>query len=163
MIATFICQNTGGFFRISATEKALCSVERLLQPMPLSSSLPLLVREANEQLDEYFRGERTSFSLPLQLEGTAFLLSVWKRISAIPYGQTCSYADIARAIGRPAAVRAVGAACRANPFLIVVPCHRVVGKKGNLTGYVNGLSEKIRLLQLEKDTINRKEPDESSF
>ena len=153
MITTFVCKNAGGFFRISATEKALCSIERLPQSVPVSSVLPLLVKITNEQLDEYFRGERTTFTLPLQFRGTPFQLSVWKCIVAIPYGETCSYTDIAQAIGRPTSVRAVGAACRANPFLIVVPCHRVVGKKGKLTGYVNGLTEKMRLLQLEKDIL----------
>lgn len=108
MITTFVCKNTGGFFRISATEKTLCSIERLPQSVPVSSVLPLLVKIANEQLDEYFRGERTTFTLPLQFRGTPFQLSVWKCIVAIPYGETCSYTDIAQAIGRPTSVRAVG-------------------------------------------------------
>lgn len=163
MITTFICKNTGGFFRINATEKALCSVERLQQPMPLSPCLSLLVKEANGQLDAYFKGECTSFTLPLEFRGTPFQIAVWEHILAIPYGETCSYTDIAQAIGRPAAVRAVGAACRANPFLVIVPCHRVVGKKGNMTGYVNGISEKMRLLQFEKGNKNFRKCHNDSF
>ncbi len=101
------------------------------------------------QLTEYFAGERRSFDLPLGPAGTAFQRAVWEALAAIPYGELRSYRDIARAIGRPTAVRAVGAANGRNPLPIVVPCHRVVGSDGSLTGFAGGLDIKRRLLRLE--------------
>jgi O-6-methylguanine DNA methyltransferase len=99
---------------------------------------------------EYLRGERRQFTLPLDLRGTAFQIDVWNALCHIPYGETCSYAEIAREIGRERAVRAVGAANGANPVALVVPCHRVIGKNGSLTGYTSGgLDIKAALLQLE--------------
>lgn len=105
--------------------------------------------EVREQLEEYFAGRRRSFDLPLAPLGTRFQLEVWDALRAIPYGATTTYAAIARAIGRPRAVRAVGAANGKNPLSIVVPCHRVIGKDGTLTGYAGGLPSKRRLLELE--------------
>ncbi|HET9818964.1 MAG TPA: methylated-DNA--[protein]-cysteine S-methyltransferase, partial [Rhodanobacteraceae bacterium] len=90
------------------------------------------------QLDEYFAGERQQFDLPLRPSGTPFQLEVWGALLAIPYGETVSYADIARRIRRPRAVRAVGAANGANPLSIIVPCHRVIGSHGDLVGYGGG-------------------------
>jgi methylated-DNA-[protein]-cysteine S-methyltransferase len=105
--------------------------------------------EVRQQLDEFFAGRRRSFDLPLAPLGTPFQLEVWDALRAIPYGATTTYAAIARAIGRPRAVRAVGAANGKNPLSIVVPCHRVIGKDGTLTGYAGGLPSKRRLLELE--------------
>lgn len=102
------------------------------------------------QLAEYFAGERTGFDLPLAPVGTAFQLAAWTALRAIPYGETRSYAAQARAIGRPAAVRAVGAANGRNPLGIVVPCHRVVGSDGSLTGYGGGVDRKRWLLAHEQ-------------
>ncbi len=102
------------------------------------------------QLDAYFAGERTSFDLDLAPEGTTFQRDVWRALAAIPYGTTTTYSDIARSIGRPNAVRAVGAANGRNPLSIVVPCHRVVGRDGTLTGYAGGLAHKASLLALER-------------
>lgn len=102
------------------------------------------------QLHEYLGGRRSAFALPLAPSGTPFQRAVWSAIAAIPYGATKSYADIARALGAPAAVRAVGAATGRNPLSIVVPCHRVVGSSGSLTGYAGGLERKARLLALER-------------
>ena len=102
------------------------------------------------QLLEYFEGKRTAFDLPLDLRGTPFQLEVWRALLAIPYGETRSYAEIARAVGRPAAVRAVGAANGANPIAIVVPCHRVIAADGSLGGYGGGLELKARLLAMER-------------
>jgi len=102
-----------------------------------------------EQLDEYFAGKRKTFELKLAPRGTPFQLSVWNELLAIPYGSTCSYQEIANAIGRPAATRAVGAANGANPIPIVVPCHRVIGSNGSLTGFGGGIDVKRRLLALE--------------
>lgn len=98
--------------------------------------------EYAEQLQAYLNGKRTHFSFPVDLAGTPFQLAVWKALSEIPYGSTCSYSDIAEHIEKQAAVRAVGAAIGANPLLMVVPCHRVIGKSGQLTGYRGGLDMK---------------------
>ena len=103
-----------------------------------------------QQLGEYLDGKRKSFGIPLDLKGTSFQESVWKELQNIPYGGVVSYSDIANKIGRPKAVRAVGAANGANPVMIVVPCHRVVAKSGQLTGFRGGLEMKKALLALEK-------------
>ncbi len=107
--------------------------------------------EAGRQLLEYFAGERKNFDLPLNLEGTEFQLSVLRELQKIPYGTTTSYADIAQRIGRPKAVRAVGAANGRNPVPIIVPCHRVIGSHGDLTGFGGGLDTKEALLRLEAE------------
>ena len=101
------------------------------------------------QLAEYFAGRRRRFDLPLDLRGTDFQKRCWRELLKIPYGETRSYGDIARAIGNPAAVRAVGLANGKNPIAIIVPCHRVIGSDGSLTGYGGGLENKRRLLELE--------------
>lgn len=110
---------------------------------------PVLV-ETRRQLDEYFSGRRTAFELPLDFRGTEFQRSVWAALVTIPFGETRSYADIARALGRPTATRAVGAANGRNPISIVAPCHRVIGKDGSLTGFAGGLAGKRFLLDLEQ-------------
>lgn len=102
-----------------------------------------------EQLDDYFAGQRTEFSLPLNPAGTAFQREVWNALRAIPYGTTASYGELATLIGRPQARRAVGLANGRNPIAIVVPCHRVIGADGSLTGYGGGLANKRLLLELE--------------
>lgn len=110
---------------------------------------PVLLTAA-EQLDAYFRGERSVFDLPLDLQrGTPFQQSVWQALRTIEPGHTNSYGELARRIGKPQAVRAVGAAVGRNPISVVVPCHRVVGAQGALTGYAGGLARKQALLQLE--------------
>lgn len=113
---------------------------------------PAPLRMAAAQLDEYFAGVRTSFSLPLAPQGTAFQLSVWRALADIPYGETITYGELARRVGRPAAFRAVGQANGANPLPIVYPCHRVVAAGGRLGGYGGGLETKRRLLALEGAT-----------
>ncbi len=108
------------------------------------------LQAAAQQLAEYFSGQRHSFDLPLHpISGTPFQRSVWQALQRIPYGHTCTYGDIARNIGNPKAVRAVGAAIGQNPHTIVVPCHRVVGANGSLTGFAGGLERKIFLLAHE--------------
>lgn len=102
------------------------------------------------ELAEYFRAERLSFTVPFDMHGTPFQQDVWKALGSIPFGQTRSYSEIAESIGKPAAIRAVGTAIGANPLLITVPCHRVIGKNGALTGYRGGLEMKTRLLELEQ-------------
>ena len=101
------------------------------------------------ELQEYFDGKRTHFTFPLRLDGTDFQKAVWQELLRIPYGQTRTYSQIAAAIGRPKASRAVGIACSKNPIWIAVPCHRVIGKNNALTGYAGGLDLKQRLLDLE--------------
>jgi methylated-DNA-[protein]-cysteine S-methyltransferase len=103
-----------------------------------------------EQLDEYFAGTRTEFDVPLALDGSPFQVEVWTALRTITYGETSSYAEIARMIGRPSAVRAVGAANGRNPISIIVPCHRVIGANGSLTGYGWGVERKAWLLQFER-------------
>lgn len=112
------------------------------------SNHPVLV-ETERQLREYFAGARQSFDLPLDFDGTAFQNEVWQALLAIPFGETRSYGQIARQLGRPLAVRAVGAANGKNPISIVAPCHRVIGASGLLTGFAGGLEAKAFLLALE--------------
>ena len=106
---------------------------------------------ARQQLTEYFDGERKEFDLPLSLAGTEFQLRVLDELQRIPYGETTSYGDIAARIGKPQAMRAVGAANGRNPIPIIVPCHRVIGRSGDLTGFGGGLDAKQALLQLEAE------------
>jgi methylated-DNA-[protein]-cysteine S-methyltransferase len=119
-----------------------------LGPATEAPDHPVLA-DAARQLGEYFAGELRHFDLPLDFAGTDFQKQVWAALLAIPFGETRSYAEIARAIGRPAACRAVGAANGRNPISIVAPCHRVIGANGALTGFAGGLEAKQRLLALE--------------
>jgi O-6-methylguanine DNA methyltransferase len=106
--------------------------------------------QALAELTTYFAGECRAFTVPLDPRGTIFQRLVWDAVAAVPYGETRSYQDIARAIGRPAAVRAVGAANGANPLPLIIPCHRIIGSNGSLTGYGGGIEIKRRLLALEQ-------------
>jgi methylated-DNA-[protein]-cysteine S-methyltransferase len=105
--------------------------------------------DVRRQLDEYFAGDRTAFDVPLAAAGTPFQRAVWRGLRDIPYGETVSYGDLARRIGRPSAVRAVGLANGRNPIAVMVPCHRVIGADGTLTGYGGGIERKRLLLELE--------------
>ncbi|WP_419874807.1 methylated-DNA--[protein]-cysteine S-methyltransferase [Candidatus Pristimantibacillus sp. PTI5] len=153
---------------LAATSEGLCFAGSQNQPMEelvqwAKTKLPGSVLIQNDQLlqpykdelIEYFQGRRTSFTVPFDYRGTSFQLEVWRALNGIPYGQTKSYSDIANLIQRPAAVRAVGTAIGANPILITVPCHRVIGKNGALTGYRGGIEMKKRLLQLENEAARR--------
>ena len=115
---------------------------------PGGSTDPLLA-ETGRQLEAYFSGERRDFDLPLRPSGTPFQLEVWRAVRDIPYGETVSYGELATRIGRPTAARAVGRANGQNPLAIVVPCHRVIGADGTLTGYAGGLQMKATLLAIE--------------
>ena len=126
----------GALVRISFGDESACDRTPLLE-------------EAARQLEEYFAGRRRDFDLPLAPAGTTFQREVWAALREIPYGRTCSYGDVARAVGRPAACRAVGMANHRNPLPIVIPCHRVVGASGALTGYAGGVEVKEALLALE--------------
>ncbi|MEW2416022.1 methylated-DNA--[protein]-cysteine S-methyltransferase [Streptomyces sp. NPDC046866] len=109
--------------------------------------------EVVRQLAAYFARERTAFDLPLRLEGTAFQRSVWDQLVRIPYGQTWSYGELAARLGRPNASRAVGLANGRNPISIIVPCHRVIGASGSMTGYGGGVERKVRLLAFESGAV----------
>jgi len=132
--------------------KALKTEERTGQNS-LPDSAPPALKEAWRQLDEYFKGLRTAFSVPLDLRGTEFQKRVWAELRRIPFGETRSYGWIARACGRPGAARAVGGANNKNPVVIFVPCHRVVGADGSLTGFGGGLWRKRWLLEHEKKVL----------
>lgn len=137
-----IAENLSGVSAIIFNADAFSIPDSWVQVENLSS-------EVMNQLQQYFNGERYEFDLPLSPEGTSFQLEVWRALEKIPYGETISYLDLAKRIGKPAAVRAVGAANGANPLPIVIPCHRVIGHNGKLTGYGGGLEKKQYLLSME--------------
>ena len=146
-----------GKLKLVASNKGLVAVlwendkanrVRLGEPVKRLSH-PVLI-EAERQLGEYFEGKRRSFSVALDMRGTSFQKNVWEALLAIPYGETRSYRDLAKKLGNPEATRAVGAANGRNPISIIVPCHRVIGSNGKLTGFAGGLETKARLLQLEQ-------------
>ncbi len=118
-----------------------------------------LLERAQEQIFGYAQGELREFDLPLDITGTAFQLAVWEAARNIPYGRTCSYADLAAELGRPRAARAIGGALHVNPVPIVVPCHRIIGKDGRLVGFGSGLDVKARLLSLEREAVAQSAPD----
>ena len=123
------------------------------EPTPGGAEAPLIGR-ASGQLREYFAGERSSFDLPLRPAGTPFEQRVWDELRRIPYGETTSYGEIAARIGEPAAARAVGRANGRNPIPVIVPCHRVIGADGSLTGFGGGLACKRALLDLERGALS---------
>ena len=112
-----------------------------------------LIKNTKQQLDEYFAGKRKKFDIPIKLDGTDFQINVWKELLKIPYGETCSYLDIAKRIGNPKASRAVGMANNKNKIIIIVPCHRVIGSNKKLVGYACGLEVKEKLLELERGNV----------
>ena len=109
---------------------------------------------AKKELSEFFNGTRKRFSFPLDVTGTSFQIKVWRALGEIPFGETRSYGEIASRIGSPRACRAVGAACRENPIVLVLPCHRVIGKTGALTGYAGGVRLKQQLIEFEKSVLS---------
>ncbi len=121
-------------------------------PVGKMSKTPLLEMAA-VQISEYLQGGRQEFTVPLAPHGSEFAMKVWKEMLAIPYGKVRTYGEMAEAIGRPKAARAVGQACNRNPISILIPCHRVVGAGGKLTGYAAGITLKEKLLRLEKDAL----------
>ena len=136
-----------------ATETHLINIQ-FTQPQKALLQTTELLSMTTIQLDEYFHGKRTTFSLPFKLTGTPFQLAVWKELQNIPYGQTTSYKEIAQKINKPKAYRAVGMANNKNPLPIIIPCHRVIGSNGKLIGYAGGLKLKNYLLELEKSHTN---------
>lgn len=121
--------------------------------MPVFKCNYSLSRDCINQLEEYFNGKRKSFQLPIKMTGTPFQVSVWKELLNIPYGATRTYEEIAKNIGNPKGYRAVGNANNKNKLMIVIPCHRVIGKTGKLIGYAGGLDKKEYLLDLENSQI----------
>ncbi len=138
-----------GWLKIEADNQYLLAIDFVNAPAEEAEENQVLALVKN-QLVEYFAGERQRFDVPLKFIGTPFQVQVWKALQTIPYGQTQSYQFIARKIGRPKAVRAVGQANGKNPIPIIVPCHRVIGKNGAMVGYSSGLWRKQVLLDLER-------------
>ncbi len=149
-----------GLIKLVGTEQGVLALEFVeeddmdVAASPASpSSIPACLKSCVHQLDRYFQGQATDFNLPVQPQGTAFQQTVWHALADIPFGQTTTYQAIARKIGRPQAMRAVGAANGKNPISIILPCHRVIGSNGKLTGYGGGLWRKQWLLEHEAKTL----------
>lgn len=164
-IYTSIYKGFGHEFCLGATEDGLClcdwspsaqesrTLKRIAsrQPVTIHTDQPSsILTEAIRQLDSYFQGTLHDFNLPFLLIGTEFQQKVWNELTLIPYGQTISYSELARRCGNPRSVRAVANACRTNPIGIIIPCHRVIGSDGSLTGYAGGLPLKKQLIEFEK-------------
>ena len=132
---------------------SLIEIDHVNHEEPMTSNPDELCQRATKQLDEYFAGKRTSFDLPLQPKGTDFQLKAWVALTTIPYGETISYGEQAKRMDNPKAVRAVGGANGKNPFSVVVPCHRVIGANGTLTGYTGGMNRKEWLLDFERSVL----------
>jgi methylated-DNA-[protein]-cysteine S-methyltransferase len=143
-------QSPIGWIEIGGTDAAVTSLNFVEGGLKRETEGPAVLRDAFRQLDEYFLGRRTEFSVPAAAQGTEFQEQVWRALRTVGFGKTASYQDIARAVGRPAAVRAVGSANGANPVSIIIPCHRIIGKTGRLTGYGGGLWRKEWLLAHEQ-------------
>lgn len=140
-----------GDLRLEADDEGLTRIEFHAVSSGSSDGPKPVLRMAIQQLEEFFAGQRKTFDVPLALHGTPFQLEVWRALLRIPYGATTTYAAIANSIGRPAATRAVGAANGANPIPIIVPCHRVIGSNGSLTGFGGGIDVKRWLLNFEQN------------
>lgn len=155
-------ETTWGTFMVASTDKGICQIHFLREDTAgffawLEKNLGTrgklnqrALRDATNELTEYLAGRRKRFDSPLDLRGTPFQLKVWAQLRAIPYGETASYGEIAKAAGIPKGARAVGMANHANPVLLMVPCHRVIGANGDLVGFGCGLELKQKLLDLEK-------------
>jgi O-6-methylguanine DNA methyltransferase len=164
MITWAAMKSRVGTIRVAATSRGVCKIalgketaadffgwlECHVAHAPRRPDRSGIVALALDQVAEYLDGQRRDFDLPLDLRGTEFQRRVWSAVAAIPYGETRTYAQIAQVIGKPQAVRAVGVANGANPLPLVVPCHRVLGSDGGLTGYGGGLDVKRKLLEMER-------------
>lgn len=138
-----------GFLNLAATETHLVSCLFSDIAYPTTAEQPAVLQQTINQLEEYFTGTRRLFDIPLQPEGTDFQQKVWQHLSTIPFGTTVSYMAVARAVSGEKAIRAIGAANGKNPICLILPCHRVIGSDGSLTGYAGGLWRKEWLLQHE--------------
>ena len=141
-----------GFILLEGNERALTGISAADKSAPSEKNLPSHFKKAQKQLTEYFDGKRKTFDLPLEFDAETgqFRKKVWQKMARIPFGKTLTYGELAARAGNPKAARAAGGACNKNPFLIVLPCHRVVGANGDLTGFACGLNVKKKLLALEK-------------
>ena len=142
-----------GPIEILGSQDSIIALDFVEEMLPEDGELTFCVKECLKQIDEYFRGDRREFFLNLQPVGTDFQKSVWRQLEKIPYGKTTSYGKIADVIGKPNASRAVGSANGKNPLAIIVPCHRVIGSDGSLTGYGGGVWRKRWLIGFERGEI----------
>lgn len=148
-------QSPIGVVEIIGTEKVIMSIlfsEKNTVDFPINSDSPQVIIDCQQQLEEYFKGQRMEFNLPVASTGTPFQQKVWAALTEVPYAETVSYGTIAKAVGSDKAVRAVGNANSKNKLTIVVPCHRIIGSTGKLTGYAGTLTRKEWLLRHEKNT-----------
>ena len=147
-------QSPIGIVEIVGTERAILSIlfsEKVEVDYPIGPDSPSVIVDCQRQLEEYFKGERMEFNIPFESTGTPFQQKVWSALTEVPYAETVSYGAIAKAVGSDKAVRAVGNANSKNKLTIVVPCHRIIGSTGKLTGYAGTLTRKEWLLQHEKE------------
>jgi len=142
-------QSPFGSLRVIEKENKITSIS-YCQEYKENENIPFIIIQLFQELDEYFNLERTKFSIPIELIGTEFQKKVWSSLKSIPYGKVNTYKQIAIKIGNEKASRAVGNACNKNPLLLLIPCHRVIGSNGSLTGFALGLEIKEQLLELEK-------------
>ena len=138
-----------GFTEIQGDENGISKIHVMNEDVEISTKIPEELKEAVLQLQDYFAGKRTAFTFKLNPSGTDFQKKVWDELLHIPFGKTCSYLELSKKLGDVKAIRAVAAANGKNPLWIVIPCHRVIGSDGNLTGYASGLDIKEKLLLLE--------------
>lgn len=141
-----------GCLQLTAENEAVIGVEFVSTPAPNVGDSPVL-ELCQRQLEAYFAGTLTEFTIPLSVSGTDFQIRVWRELQRIPFGSTLSYGGLAQRIGNPKASRAVGGANNRNPIAIIIPCHRVIGVRGELTGYAGGLDRKEALLEHEKRIV----------
>ncbi|MBN2572000.1 MAG: methylated-DNA--[protein]-cysteine S-methyltransferase [Ignavibacteriales bacterium] len=149
-------QSEIGLIRITSENEYITSLDFVENKTAYSPTIPDSLKECITQLDEYFKGKRKEFTLKLKVEGTEFQKSVWNELQKIPYGKTVSYQDVATAIGKKRAVRAVGSANGKNKIAIIIPCHRVISSDGNLSGYASGVWRKEWLIKHEKNFNNNR-------
>jgi methylated-DNA-[protein]-cysteine S-methyltransferase len=139
-----------GSLEVVGNQKGILTITFVEDDFEADRNLPAGMTECLRQLGEYFKGKRQKFSVPLLVEGTDFQKAVWRQLQKIPFGQTASYGDVARAVGSPKAFRAVGNANNKNPIPLIVPCHRVIGSDGQMVGFGSGIWRKEWLLDHEK-------------
>jgi methylated-DNA-[protein]-cysteine S-methyltransferase len=142
-----------GLIRVTGRDDGITAVDFVEGEARTDARIPGCLEECIGQLDEYFRGKRTTFAIPLKPQGTPFQQKVWAALAGIPFGKTVSYRDVASAVGHAKAFRAVGGANHRNPIAVIIPCHRVIGADGKLTGYGGGLWRKEWLLAHERDVL----------
>jgi methylated-DNA-[protein]-cysteine S-methyltransferase len=150
-VFTHFYKSPFGWIKIISSDSAILSVDFEKKVGDNSKSIPPMLKEAVKQLDEYFKGSRKVFTVKTKASGTPFQMKIWNAMSKIPYGKTATYQEMAAMAGNPKAARAAGGACHRNPLGVIVPCHRVIGSDGSLTGFGGGLDLKEKLLNHEKN------------